>query len=1606
MKNKKRYSRIVSLLLTVVMVVASVLPSFAAEGKERTKTTAWCSDNANEYAIYPIPQSITYDSNHTSFTLEDVVIVAESGIDSYTKAFLEEVLGDYNVTYTEASSIQSGKTNILLGIEGSNGTVDTYANDNITISKSDLYAQNDAYMLDAKEECIVIEGKDTDAVFYGVATLQMMLSSFAGEKILNAHIEDYATVATRGYIEGFYGSWDFTERENLMKFARDYKMNSYVYAAKGDTYHTDKWADLYPETELNNLKRLVEVGKETKVQFGWSIHLGSFFRTFSSISDANYESQYKKLTAKLDQMIGIGVQKIDVLNDDFGGGSHETVVAVLNQLNAYLKSKGCEPLTYCPQGYNKAWSGDGAELAALKNLDSDINIYWTGDDVNAPISQDTVDFVTEKTGHNPDFWLNYPVNEHAGSGVFLGDITYYARDNVSGLAGFHSNPSRYAYANEVGIYQLAALVWNNNNYSEHAQKVWESAFNYLQPEVRDSYFKIASNLSNAPNSSRVPGFNESEYLAEKIETVKAALNSSDSFVANATVAEVLQEFKDIINAIKDFRENCENTGLVTELDPWLKSLDDIAHAGQNALESLIALEDNDASAAWDKLSSASRYFDTAYTYKNEADKAAQAGSKRLYPFVSVLINDAKNKLTPVLDPTDDTVSPVLYAKLGGVVRNADANGLKMYDGNVATVATWNTDQRQGDYFGLDLGRVVPVRDIAIIQGSTDTDHDIFHKARLEYSTDGEAWTTILDNSDGSADGHGISVDGLDIRARYVRYYLVEKGTTSKPNYWTHVREFTVNKKAEEHDRVYTNVESLKETPLTFEGAEVSVRNLNNVTLQAGEYIGIKLEKPTAVTAFAKEISNETGIAFEYAYNGLEWSQASSVDNPVGVKYLRLINKTDAAVQTNITKIGMTLKNLVAEPTMLTTTTAGLAQGSYDNIFDGDLTTYALTSGAQVKDTHITFDLGKTIEVYDVTAVTTDGAERFYNAKIQISEDNSEWTDVSTVVNDNSVFEVPYRYVRGNGNGANARYMRIYFTGANSNQLKLHEIQINANVEASTTASEIVSSVSGNLHAAIDKNISTLFAASVNQGDYLEYRISDNTNVTQVSVLQGAAGKGKIYAITASGKKLLGTLEKSVSVFDTSSIAPIAAVRIEWNEAEDVAIHELSISRGADSSDDIGMYVEPIIISEGDAPITNIAPGKTVTVSGTSDGNKDNVNDGDTSTKWDSNAIKSGTTDIGDSWIYIDLGSEKEYEISQIVVRFFNKIYPTSWVIQSSDDAQEWTDITDELTKENNGPVHPVETVDFETPVTGRYIRLYFNTLNTAAAGNGIGVTEFEIYGREKKAVEEPAPECQHANTKVLGAKESTCTETGYTGDTFCNDCQKVIETGQTIVAKGHDFANEFTTDKAATCTEAGSKSKHCSRCDEKSDVTVIEKLDHDMGEWKVVKEATETEEGLKESKCTREGCTHKVQETIPKLPQKPEEVDKEILEKYYDECFEKYDEILYTPVTWKAYQAAMENAKAVLAKEDATPEEIKAAMQAIEAAAGELEKAPATKPEDSEKPAEPEKPAEEKPPVTDGKNQEEQSPVTGDTAMLFSITVLMLVCAATATVVIRKRYAK
>lgn len=85
------------------------------------------------------------------------------------------------------------------------------------------------------------------------------------------------------------------------------------------------------------------------------------------------------------------------------------------------------------------------------------------------------------------------------------------------------------------------------------------------------------------------------------------------------------------------------------------------------------------------------------------------------------------------------------------------------------------------------------------------------------------------------------------------------------------------------------------------------------------------------------------------------------------------------------------------------------------------------------------------------------------------------------------------------------------------------------------------------------------------------------------------------------------------------------------------------------------------------------------------------------------------------------------------------------------------------------------------------------------------------------------------------AVDATCTTDGKTAGSYCSVCDTIIIKQESIKALGHDYDKEFTVDKESTCIEAGSKSRHCSRCKATTDVTEIPASGH----TEVIDEAVE-----------------------------------------------------------------------------------------------------------------------------------------------------------------------
>ena len=119
----------------------------------------------------------------------------------------------------------------------------------------------------------------------------------------------------------------------------------------------------------------------------------------------------------------------------------------------------------------------------------------------------------------------------------------------------------------------------------------------------------------------------------------------------------------------------------------------------------------------------------------------------------------------------------------------------------------------------------------------------------------------------------------------------------------------------------------------------------------------------------------------------------------------------------------------------------------------------------------------------------------------------------------------------------------------------------------------------------------------------------------------------------------------------------------------------------------------------------------------------------------------------------------------------------------------------------------------------------------------------------------------HVHTTVKNRKEATCTQTGYAGDTYCTDCDKLLSTGKELAALGHDY--KATVTKQPTTTEEGVRTYTCTRCNS-SYTESIAKLPEEQHTHNytgsITKEATCTEAGVRTYTCS---CGDSYTENIP-----------------------------------------------------------------------------------------------------------------------------------------------
>ena len=628
-------------------------------------------------------------------------------------------------------------------------------------AKAGVRSAEGAYSLSVSDKGVKITGFDERGAFYGLQTLRQVLES---GKLPYMEINDWPDLKYRGVVEGFYGTpWSHEVRISLIDFYGQNKMNTYLYGPKDDPYHScPNWRLPYPEDEARNIGELVKACERNRVDFVWAIHPGQDIKW--------NEEDYGNLLNKFNLMYDLGVRSFAIFFDDISGeGTNPTRQAeLLNRLNSeFVKVKGdVRPLIVCPTDYSRLWANPGpnGNLSIYgKILDPSIEVFWTGDYVCSDLTEETMEWVNTRIKRPAFYWWNFPVTDYARHIIMQGPA-YGLDKSLTGddLCGIVSNPMEHGEASKIALYGVADYSWNIAGYNPLDN--WERGLAELVPDATDAYRTFAIHSCDTET-----GYRRSE--SWETETFLVDNYTEDQYDA------LMAEFRRIREVPGEMEEGCGNGLLLDELRPWLTEFGKLGVRGEKALELVKVLEDGDYAAFWPA------YTENLMTQEElDSYNAHKCGTLKLQPFYENAMDDLG---VMFFESLSGERSSVMHG-MGSFNNSFSTQTKLMFDNDSTTYYTSGVAQSKGSWIGVDLGSVIPVKEIFILQGRNSVDDvDYFDHAALQYSEDGKTWKTLLDDMQKQ---YVIRWCGDPVQARFVRLQRLD----SKKQNWASVRTFEVN----------------------------------------------------------------------------------------------------------------------------------------------------------------------------------------------------------------------------------------------------------------------------------------------------------------------------------------------------------------------------------------------------------------------------------------------------------------------------------------------------------------------------------------------------------------------------------------------------------------------------------------------------------------------------------------------------------------------------------------------------------------------------------------------------------------------------------------------
>lgn len=741
------------------------------------------------YQIHPIPHQQQAVGGTTKIPAGKIQVICGDHIDSYTKARLKNILSEHNLISDSdeifVTAPSEGFVHIFVGVNNSGDKADAKATA-LKLSRDVFALQNkyDKHLLSLQDAGglaeIVILGENTDAAFIGMASLEQILDYNAPESIPCGIIYDYADQKNRGLVEGYYGvPYSIDVKKDVMRFMMRHKMNSYMYGAKSDYYHSAYWKQPYPATITEQQKNLgylsqdmvrdlTQVSHETKVNFIWAIHPGNDFLNSSTVI-TDIMNKYKRMYA-------LGVRQFAVFVDDVAIPSTQAqydlnaarVTSLQQAIEKEWNKSGAapadtvKPLQFVPQIYCGSFAGGGEEqrkafFTALSKTPSNVVIYTTGWGVWSVPNSSDVQSVRQYLGRDVAWWWNYPCNDNDADKLFTMDMyaNFHDESRISNTATVDkslknclavlSNPMQQGEVSKIALFGVADYAWNNAAFNNKTN--WNAAFPAIirDKETAEAYQLLAAHLR----------YYDSGALSSLVNAYKTAFNKqgqADGSALKTTMQNILKAAEKI-EALANSQNESDRL-LLADLSPWLTKLHSMARQTLTLIEAAENAEESDKWNAYAQTINPLSRIDTDAAHQapqlagsvgaqlSLSSRQTNPSQETLRPFLSYLQEKSLGNLlgAPV------SAVPVLFSNLekakGAVSKSK--NSVTFVNNCVNTL-------QQGQYIGLSLPQPVKLESITAADS-------LFSAFTLLTSENGRDWSVLEKGSQPAA---------------HVRYLVVE-----------------------------------------------------------------------------------------------------------------------------------------------------------------------------------------------------------------------------------------------------------------------------------------------------------------------------------------------------------------------------------------------------------------------------------------------------------------------------------------------------------------------------------------------------------------------------------------------------------------------------------------------------------------------------------------------------------------------------------------------------------------------------------------------------------------------------------------------------------------